>query len=121
MGKAWPPRSHTPRPRAAKVWALALDCHLLVAGGALSADGEGGHICVMLFDVARLAAGAGAATALRTLRAQSHARQWGVRSVATHGGTAVVAGGDDGVVHVWTLAEKGKAEGEMESGRVSEV
>ena len=28
--------------------------------------------------------------------------------MATHGGTAVVAGGDDGVVHVWTLAEQGK-------------
>ena len=26
----------------------------------------------------------------------------------THGGTIVVAGGDDGVVHVWTLAEKEK-------------
>ena len=42
---------------------------------------------------------------------RSSARQWGVRSVATHGGAVVVAGGDDGNVHVWTLAEKGKADG----------
>ena len=33
-----------------------------------------------------------------------------MRSVATHSGTLVVAGGDDGVVHVWALAEKGKAD-----------
>lgn len=62
-----------------------------------------------LFGVADLAAGRGNAVALRTLQAPSIAHEWGVRSVATHGGTVVVAGGDDGVVHVWTLAEKGKA------------
>ena len=40
--------------------------------------------------------------------APSIAPRWGVRCVATHGGTIVAAGGDDGVVHVWTLAERGK-------------
>ena len=93
------------------VWALALHSQLLVVGGALAsgAGGVGGHICVRLFGVADLAAGRGNAVALRTLQAPSIAHEWGVRSVATHGGTVVVAGGDDGVVHVWTLAEKGKA------------
>ena len=96
-----------------KVWALALHSHLLAVGGALAsgADGVGGHICVRLFGVADLAAGRGSAVALRTLQAvPSIAHQWGVRSVATHGGTIVVAGGDDGVVHVWTLAESRKAD-----------
>lgn len=95
-----------------KVWALALHSHLLVAGGALASDGglRDGQIRVRLFCVADLAAGRGLAVALRTLQAPSIAREWGVRSVATHGGTIVVAGGDDGVVHVWALAEKGKAD-----------
>ena len=94
-----------------RVWALALHSQLLVVGGALAtgADGVGRHICVRLFGVADLAAGRGNAVALRTLQAPSIAHKWGVRSVATHSGTIVVAGGDDGVVHVWTLAEKGKA------------
>jgi WD40 repeat protein len=94
-----------------KVWALALQSHLLVVGGALACneDGAGGRIAVRLFDVADLAAGRGAAVALQTLHVPSISHEWGVRSVATHGGTVVVAGGDDGVVHVWTLAETGKA------------
>ena len=97
-----------------KVWALALHSHILVAGGALNYDhgrGRGrqtGQICVTLFGVADLATRRGPAVTLRTLQAPSIAHDWGVRSVATYGGTVVVAGGDDGVVHVWTLAEKGK-------------
>ena len=94
-----------------KVWALALHAHLLVAGGALASEANGmdGHIRVRLFGVAELAAGRGPAVALRTLQAPSIEREWGVRSAATHSGTVVVAGGDDGVVHVWALAERGKA------------
>ena len=98
-----------------KVWALALHSHLLVAGGALCgaplADGTGvtgGQIRVRLFGLADLASGRGHAVAVRTLQTPSIAPEWGVRTVATHGGTVVVAGGDDGVVHVWALAEKGK-------------
>jgi hypothetical protein len=93
-----------------KVWALALHSQLLVVGGALvpEADGSGStpavsnpvyngtgtttsRICVRLFGVADLAAGRGHAVALRTLHAPSIAHHWGVRSVATHGGTIVVA------------------------------
>jgi WD40 repeat protein len=100
-----------------KVWALALHSHILVAGGALDYDRfdygrsqgrHAGQICVTLFGVADLAIRRGPAVTLRTLQAPSIALDWGVRSVATYGGTVVVAGGDDGVVHVWTLAEKGK-------------
>jgi hypothetical protein len=102
-----------------KVWALALHSHILVAGGALDYDRfdydhgrsqgrHAGQICVTLFGVADLAIRRGPAVTLRTLQALSIALDWGVRSVATYGGTVVVAGGDDGVVHVWTLAEKGK-------------
>ena len=93
-----------------KVWALALHSDLLVVGGALAYDAadHGGYICVRLFGVADLAAGRGSAVVLRTLQMPSIAAEWGVRSVATHGGTIVVAGGDDGVVHVWTLAEREK-------------
>ena len=108
-----------------KVWALALHSHILVAGGALDYDRfdydqtrldrfgrsqgrDAGQICVTLFGVADLATRRGPAVTLRTLQAPSIAHDWGVRSVATYGGTVVVAGGDDGVVHVWTLAQKGK-------------
>lgn len=90
-----------------KVWALALHSHLLVIGGAIAP--EAGHICVRLFGVAGLAEGCGAAVALQTLQVPSIQYDWGVRAVATYGGTIVVAGGDDGVVHCWTLAEKEKA------------
>ena len=95
-----------------KVWALALHSHLLVVGGALAseADGMDGQIRVRLVSVADLANGHGPAVVLRTLQVPSIASRWGVRSVATHGGTAVVAGGDDGIVHVWALAETGKAD-----------
>lgn len=92
-----------------KVWALALHSHLLVAGGALGGDVDG-QIRVQLYGVADLANRSGHAVALRTLQARSIASAWGVRSVATHGGMAVVAGGDDGVVHVWALAQRGKAD-----------
>ena len=101
-----------------KVWALALHSHLLVVGGALASEDDGidGHIRLRLFGLADLAAGRGPAVVLRTLHqlVRPGAHEWGVRSVATHGGTVVVAGGDDGVVHVWTLAEKGKADREIE-------
>lgn len=95
-----------------KVWALALHSHMLVVGGALASDAGAldSNIRVRLYDVVDLAAGRGNAVALRTLQAPSIAHDWGVRTVATHGGTVVVAGGDDGVVHVWTLAEKEKAD-----------
>ena len=102
-----------------KVWALALHSQLLVVGGALEgdggpetddADGPSGHIRVRLFGVADLANGSGLAVVLRTLQVPSIGTHWGVRSVATRGGTVIVVGGDDGVVHVWTLAEKGKAD-----------
>ena len=108
----WPVRALQTLLLPGKVWALALHSHMLVVGGALASDAGAldSNIRVRLYDVVDLAAGRGNAVALRTLQAPSIAHDWGVRTVATHGGTVVVAGGDDGVVHVWTLAEKEKAD-----------
>ena len=80
------------------------------AATATDAGGSDGHIRVRLYGVAGLAEGRGAAVPLQTLQAPSIALHWGVRTAATHGGSIVVAGGDDGVVHVWTLAERGKVD-----------
>ena len=76
-------------------------CHSLALGECV----EHGH---ELVDDDTDALGTARVVLLRTLQMPAIAAEWGVRSVATHGGTIVVAGGDDGVVHVWTLAEKEK-------------
>ena len=89
-----------------KVWALAISGHLLASGGD-ALDTTGRNLVVHLWDCG-LCPWVGNLQLLRVLESPCQSARWGVRSVAIDDSETVVAGGDDGVLHVWRLERIGR-------------